>query len=135
MKALSVRPPWSVLICPPAHLYARNRYLPKNVENRTWTTDYIGDLIIHSSRAYDVGAMDINPMAFINGMTASEYPRGYLIGIVHLDYVGLEVQSPWHQEGYYGWYMSNPRPFKNPIPYLGQLSIFEIPDDVIANAF
>ncbi len=46
MKTLSVKQPWSTLICTGI----------KDVENRTWRTEYRGPLLIHASAQEDRGA-------------------------------------------------------------------------------
>ena len=46
MKTLSVKQPWSTLICAGV----------KDVENRTWRTEYRGPLLIHASAQEDRSA-------------------------------------------------------------------------------
>lgn len=89
MKALSIRPPWADLILSGQ----------KDIENRTWRTNYRGPLLIHS--------------------------EGAIKGRVDLIDIVSESESPWFT-GPWGWVFKNPVRFKTPIKCRGRLSIFEI---------
>lgn len=67
MKAITVWQPWAEDIIAGRKL----------VENRTWTTDYRGPLIIHTGRRY------------MPGGAAAGLPRGVVLGVVQLDDVHL----------------------------------------------
>ncbi|WP_392532293.1 hypothetical protein [Nostoc sp. C117] len=55
--------------------------------------------------------------------------RGQVIGIVTIvDCKFSQVASGWGMPGQYHWKLENPREI-TPIPYIGQLGIFEVPDD------
>lgn len=125
MNCLSIKQPWASLICPMPWMYevpnTLERQLPKDVENRTWLTNYTGPLLIHASKSYDLDAPAIPGMV-------SKCPRGAIIGKVNLDYCSFEPTSEWHVEGYYGFYFSSSMTFDNPIPFPGKLGIFEVLD-------
>ncbi len=129
MKAISIRPPWGWLIC--------RGFKP--VENRDWSTDYRGPILIHSSKTLAQGAWD-----FINDHLTDEerreinaihpdWPRGAIIGEgVLVDCVSMHL-SPWFV-GPYGFVIREAKLFEWPIPYRGQLGIFDVPDEVVEAA-
>ena len=129
MKCISIKQPWATLII----LHG------KDVENRTWGTNYTGPLLIHSSKTYDHdGDMYLHSMGIFRDISAflpSELPSGAIIGKVEL--IGCWQRPFLRKEpsrwffGPWGWILENPVAFKKPIPYKGQLGIFDAPDDVI----
>jgi hypothetical protein len=122
------------MICPMPWMYEvahdgdLPKALPKDVENRTWFTEYTGPLLIHASKKYDLNA------PIIPGM-AAKCPRGCIIGKVNLDFCQFDSQSEWHVEGYYGWYLSGSKTLRTPIPYIGQLKLFDVPFSIKMEAF
>ena len=57
--------------------------------------------------------------------------RGQIIGIVTIiDCQFSPVASAWGMPEQYHWHLENPREI-TPIPYIGQLGIFEVPDDLV----
>ena len=57
--------------------------------------------------------------------------RGQVIGIATIvDCRFSQVASGWGIPGQYHWQLENPREI-TPIPYIGQLGIFEVPDDLV----
>ncbi|MEH2164677.1 MAG: hypothetical protein V7K38_27390 [Nostoc sp.] len=57
--------------------------------------------------------------------------RGQVIGIVTIvDCKFSQVASGWGMAGQYHWKLENPREI-TPIPYIGRLGIFEVPDDLV----
>jgi hypothetical protein len=59
-----------------------------------------------------------------------DLPRGCLIGTVDIvDCVG-HSDSKWFM-GKYGFVLANPKLFKTPIPFKGQLNIFELPEIIV----
>ncbi|WP_375507245.1 ASCH domain-containing protein [uncultured Nostoc sp.] len=56
---------------------------------------------------------------------------GQVIGIVTIvDCKFSQVASGWGMPGQYHWKLENPREI-TPIPYIGRLGIFEVPDDLV----
>lgn len=116
MKAISIRQPWAWLI---AHGH-------KDIENRSWRTNYRGPVLIHAAK----------------GMTKDEYIGAYVMaeeqGIIIPDFKDLQrggiigkaviidcishSYSPWFF-GRYGFVMQNmkPLPFQ---PCKGELNFF-----------
>ena len=132
MKALSIRQPWAWAII----------YAGKNVENRSWVTDYRGPLLIHASKRFDFdGFQWMHENAEDLGLKSAithhhliplrhEFYKGGIIGKVYFKkLVRSKSFSRW-MFGPWGWLLENPEsiPF---IPYRGKLGLFDIPDEII----
>lgn len=135
MKTLSVRQPWAWAIL----------LAGRDIENRTWPTDYCGPLLIHASKRYDHNAanfilprMDWGMRAHLpDGIPGPKFlPCGGIVGIVEI--VGLARcdaksytphRSPWF-EGPYGFVIEDPRelPF---FPWHGKPGLFDFPDELL----
>lgn len=124
MKAISVCQPWAWLIVAG----------DKPVENRTWFTRYRGPILIHAGKsrghmtqsALD-SALRINadpPLAFgaIIGMCE-------VVDCVHITHP--RIHGMVYAEGPWCWLLKNRAHFGKPIPWRGQLGIFEVPNPVI----
>jgi hypothetical protein len=123
MKALSVKQPWAHLII----------FAGKNIENRTWPTNYRGPLAIHASKRkssqefYDAELIcpDRAAAALRRRML---YPEeclyGAIIGTVDLVDCLTSFDSPWFQ-GPYGFVLANPRPLLVPVLVRGALGLWE----------
>ena len=124
MKTLSIRQPWAWLIVNGI----------KTVENRTWSTQYRGPLLIHASKTPDYTPDEYRN--FRRGILA-EYkiempetlPVGGIVGRVDLvacltecDY---EQDAEWHNPNCYAFVLRCPveLPFR-PMP--GKLHLFEV---------
>ena len=118
MKCLSVRQPW-------ANAIFDGTPTLKDVENRTWKTDYRGPLAIHAS-------LRIDP----DPVLLKTEPRGVLLGMVTLTDIVRDSKSGWAEPGMFHWLLANPQKFKAPIPCSGRLGIFEIeiPDEALLEA-
>ncbi|MFW9872646.1 MAG: ASCH domain-containing protein [Candidatus Thorarchaeota archaeon] len=109
MKALSIRQPFATLILEEL----------KDIEHRSYSTNYRGDFIIHSSK---------NPFTeFMKeyGFNNINFPNGYLLGIVELYDVKQIAEKS------FAWYLRFMRKFKKPIPYKGKLNFFEVKDFIL----
>ena len=129
MKALSVRQPHAWLIVNG----------PKDIENRNWKTAFRGRVYIHAGLRQDYSAYegdpvyrDLNPLirGFISledSFNWSNEPLhlGAIIGEVDIVDCVTKSDSPWF-EGPYGFVLANPVAYENPIPYKGQLGLFEV---------
>ena len=117
-RCLSIRQPWAWAIMSGG----------KDIENRTWQTDYRGPIAIHAGAAKTV----VNRFIDSGGpaLSAMEFSYGSLIGIVDLvDVVPLSQEletNPWAW-GPYCWRVANPRPFREPIPAKGKLRLYTLP--------
>lgn len=116
MKVLTVKKPWAAAIM----------LLGKDVENRTWKTDYRGRILIHSSRAQDGGAYNgsfgdrFNNADFIRSLR-----HGFILGSVELFDCVPDAESEWAEKGLWHWRVKDPVVFKEPIPAAGSLGLWE----------
>ena len=117
MRALSFKQPWASLIVDSI----------KDIENRTWKTNYRGRIFIHASKSFDKdGYLWIrNKFPFIKLLRKDEYERGYVIGISEIIDCVSYSDSPWF-EGPYGFILMNSKRLENPFTYKGKLGIFSI---------
>jgi hypothetical protein len=137
IKVLSVRQPWAYLICAGF----------KNIENRTWKTDYRGRLYIHAGKSFDWNALNYLEW---NHLIPYEYYRlvhiyfgikdrrivrhqedfGAIIGSVDLTGCIQNSRSIWAQSGLFHWELHDPLEL-SPIPLKGQLGIFEVKYEIL----
>ena len=97
---------------------------PKRCENRYWYTKFRGPLLIHAGKSRrELDSEDDH----------SRLVFGAIIGQVQVtdcvtveQYIAKYGQDPWTCWGPYCIRTATPIAFKNPIPYKGQLGIFEI---------
>lgn len=123
MKAISIMQPWALLIV--------NGH--KDIENRSWPTNFRGRVLIHAGKKFDADAQDdvdgdIHPVTGEElGLDQQgwEYHRGGIVGEAEIVDCVTESKSPWFV-GPYGFVIRNarPLPFR---PCRGQLGFF-VPD-------
>ena len=115
VKCLSVRQPWAQAIFE----------LGKDVENRTWATQYRGPLLIHASKRIDREAM-------ANWGRPGPLATGAILGVVELTDIVEHSRSMWAAPDSYHWLLRNACLIEKPIPYVGSLRLFEveIPDRI-----
>ena len=140
MKALTVKQPWARLI-----------FLGKNVENRSWKTNYRGKLLVHAGKAFDYDAL-----LFLHKHDAVNLLRSMLVHFkVKFDLVNCQPighddkecgaiigsvdvvdcvensKSRWAQPGVFHWILENPVEFQKPIPCKGAQGLWNTPKEVI----
>jgi len=124
MKALSIRQPWAWMII----------YGGKDVENRTWHTDYRGPFLIHASKKFDregyLWILQNSAKLFKPGFIFPG-PSGYLCGgivgkAVLKKTVRSTAYSPW-MFGPWGFVIENPQPVDF-IRCNGKLGFFDVLD-------
>lgn len=81
----------------------------KNVENRTWSTNYRGRLWIHAGLSVDRSMLPAN----WDGL-----PRGVILGHVDLVDVVRDSDSMWAEPGCFHWVLENPMSIE-PIAHRG----------------
>jgi hypothetical protein len=122
MKALSIRQPWAWLIV--------NGY--KDIENRTWSTDFRGRVYVHAGRKIKSGDFpeqrDYIEQSGI--FLPEEPPLGAIVGEVIINDCVDTSSSPWFC-GPYGFILSSPLAYTDPIPYRGQLGFFQVDEDKV----
>ena len=112
MKALSIRQPWAWLIV--------NGY--KDIENRTWSTDFRGRVYVHAGRRIKSGDFpEQRDYIRESGLILPEEPPlGAIVGEVTITDCVDSSSSPWFC-CHYVFLLSSPVAYKKPIPYRGQL--------------
>lgn len=122
MRILSIRAPWAWAII----------YAGKDVENRTWKTEFRGRFLVHASATKDQrawGAMvgmamrQHGPLFDIPDL--KDMPHGGIIGSVELTDCGRFLSSPWWI-GPHGLKLRAPKalPF---VPYKARLGLYAAP--------
>ena len=118
MKALSVRQPWAFLIVNGL----------KDIENRTWHTNFRGRVLIHAGKTLDPTdtiARECEEMGIILP-SDDELALGGIVGIATVVDCVERSASPWYN-GPFGFVLadSKPLPF---FPLRGKLSFFDCPE-------
>lgn len=118
IKALSIKQPWAWFIV--------RRFKP--VENRSWRTDYRGDLLIHASKTYD----DSIDVAWAEALIGDRLPpreffarlQGGIVGCARMTDCVQQYPSPWFF-GPHGFVLdaATPLPFT---PCRGMPGLFDV---------
>lgn len=120
MKVLAVRQPWAWLIVT-GH---------KDIENRTWATEYRGPLLIQASSkpADDMGAAIRYARARQVSVPVARLRYGGIVGRVVVTGCVRHSDSPWFT-GPIGWQLTDPAelPF---VRIAGRLGLFDAPSDL-----
>jgi len=122
MKTLSIRQPWAWLIA--------TGY--KDIENRSWPTDFRGRIYIHASRTLDRSGlvaiisyhMNISQDVQDALSHKTQWEHGVIIGEVGIVDCVTQSSSPWFT-GPYGFVLANPVLYDEPISCKGKLGLFE----------
>ena len=141
MKALTVKQPWASLIVEGI----------KDIENRTWKTNYRGRILIHSSKMPEKGlpcevlnSMQYSIVFTANSLDALIGENGVILGSVEIVDCVLNHTSIWAEKTdgvtdsntgefiprrepkpVYNWVLANPVKFETPIPAKGKLGFWE----------
>jgi hypothetical protein len=135
MKALTVSQPFASLIASGE----------KWVENRTWATGYRGPILIHAGKR----------STYIGPEQLQEYPTGCILAVADLGACLLvasmramsrsvlvprlgktigKILDHAHTQGPWCWVLGNVVAFAEPIPFRGELGLFDVPNDLVADA-
>lgn len=142
ITALSIRQPWAWAIL----------YLGKDLENRTWSTDWRGSFVIHASKActraeYYACLATCREVAGSSVLKVfpplAALPRGGIVGAARLVDVLPRCPSwpcshPWHMrddergtgETQYGFRLDRVRPAPRFVPCDGRLGFWPLPPRV-----
>ena len=118
MKALSVCQPW-------AHLIVAG---DKAVENRTWRTNYRGELLIHASKSMSHWSPAMR--SILGDPRGSRFSYGAIVGRCRLvDCVRVDEANRRglaYAEGPWCWVLEDRVRFEVPHEYRGSLGLFEV---------
>lgn len=115
MKAISIQQPWAWAIFNAG----------KDIENRTWKTNFRGKILIHAGKKIDGPAY--HTLKHEYGLLVPEDGNlitGCIVGSVEIVDCVTQSDSKWFT-GPYGFVLKNPIQFETPVPLIGQLGIFE----------
>jgi ASCH domain len=113
MKTLTIRQPWASLVISGI----------KTVENRSWNTNYRGELIIHAGLGIDRDAPAF--VVSIGAELPEDLPAGTILGTVRLVDVVTDSDSPWAEAGKFHWVLADPKPWTEPVPAKGKLKLWD----------
>ncbi len=125
----------ALTICQPyAELIVSGRKL---VENRKWSTNYRGPLIIHAgkSRAWldnwtAVGDLVFGSIVGVAEVVACLWVEDIRAGLCEKKFESLADHE--HTEGPWCWVLENARRIDPVIPYRGRQGLFNIPEEILA---
>jgi hypothetical protein len=123
MRCLAVRQPYAWAIVAGA----------KDIENRSWTTDYRGPVIIQASSS----KTEVSKLAKAHKLATERFAFSALIGVADLvDVVPLSPElepnpSAW---GPHCWRFANARIFREPITAKGKLNLYTLAPDLAEKA-
>jgi len=133
MKALSIRQPyaWAIIA----------GYKP--VENRDWSTNFRGRVLIHASKREETEDVSnvIRNVAVQTGRTDAEVEKEYadhllsgglgaIVGAATITDCVQDMQNEWFY-GRFGFVMADAKAI-DPVPCKGALSFFNVPTEVAA---
>lgn len=155
MKCLTIQEPWASAV------YLGH----KEIETRSWPTKYRGPLLIHAGASRDnlPYKRDGFPGPFSNNWGGKlamdamnlpldyEFPLGCIICKVELydckpteeirnhqltlGISPVEIKLGNYENGRYGFMLRDVHWLKEPIPFKGQLSIYDVPDALVEGKF
>lgn len=123
MKVLSVKQPWTYLVCAGI----------KPVENRSWKTKHRGRILLHASATSDKNVLyseqqynAIKEIGFEPYNMSGTLTRSAIIGSAEIIDCVQNHPSVWAEYGKYHWVMANTMLFKEPILGVkGKLGLWE----------
>lgn len=133
MRALSIIQPWASLIATGI----------KDIENRTWRTNYRGEFLIHASakrlpagwtaltsEQYAAATRLVNPYGKENDV--KQLPVSAIIGKARLVDCVLNHPSVWAEKGVWNWVLADVQLFSTPILNVkGRLGFWEFDDALL----
>ena len=129
MKAITIKQPWASLIATGL----------KDIENRSWKTNYRGRVLIHAAASpVKEGLAALNNKQLFELMKRENWetefenlPNGAIVGSVEIVDCVQNHPSKWAQEGFWHWVLANPVLFPEPITGVkGKLSFWEYDGDL-----
>jgi len=144
MKTLTVKQPWASL------MFINNGYKPKDIENRTWKTNFRGKVLIHVGASFLDLSQVLTDEQFdqIHGdmrynLITKKFPTSAIIGSVEIVDCVINHSSIWAEKApiaewmgrtvygaprIYNWVLANPILFDKPILNIkGKLSFWDYP--------
>lgn len=98
MKAISINQPWAWAIL----------HGSKDIENRDWSTNYRGKVLIHAGLKFDAAGLEFVERQCGLTIPPADRQRGAILGEVEIVDCVTESDSPWFF-GRYGFVLRNPK--------------------------
>lgn len=123
MKALSIKQPWAWLII----------FGGKDVENRSWRTNYRGEFLVHAGKSIDYHAYDHLIAQGVHLPAIKDLQTGGFIGKVTItDCTFNPPNRRWYMplpsHPIHAFVLKDPKPCRF-MQYPGKLNFFDVPDD------
>jgi hypothetical protein len=127
MKCISLKQPWAYLMVNGI----------KDIENRSWNTNFRGPVLVHASKTFDQDSLDFIKQTITylendgNGeiVLPEKFDMGGIVGTFTITKVVTDSANPWFF-GPYGFVVKYARPLPF-FPLRGQLNIFDVPDEIV----
>jgi len=133
VKALSLLQPWASAIM----------LGYKQIETRSWRTDYRGRIAIHASKRFTKDDWEFMQHEHsIGNLYPPGLPLGAIIGLATI--VSCERTEYWrpliseledsygdYSNGRWGWKLAEIEPFEKPIPCKGSLGLWTVPEGLL----
>ncbi|SRR5579884_57794 len=131
MACLSGWQPYPYFVTHP-EIFIQAGLPPKRVENRDWTTDYTGPLLLHAGKTFEAKAIAYWSRQLgldLRRLLPADYDRGCIVGVANLVQVAQDCDDIWFM-GEYGFQLSDVRRL-DPIPYRGRPGLFYVPLSIV----
>ena len=115
-KALSVRAPWWWYIL----------HSGKDVENRSWKTNYRGAIYIHASRWWVESQMEDDDILPAHTLQEMKELGGCLVGTVEIVDCIRDSKSKWAEPDCYHFILANPVVIEKPRQVTGKVGFFTV---------
>jgi activating signal cointegrator 1 len=148
VKALTLTQPWATLIAVGA----------KKIETRSWSTPYRGRIAIHAAKGFtSIGGKrgfqeQCEVPSFRWGLTSAEkpLPLGAIVALADLVDVKMidmklrasvlarptpEIEFGDYESGRFAWFLENVKALPIPIPCVGHLSLWDVPEDLLDSLY
>lgn len=132
MKAISLWQPWASAVALGI----------KRVETRHWSTKYTGPLVIHAAKRWTRAEREFAEIEHTLGRLPPRLPLGALVATCTLmgcrltqdvahQLGSIERMYGNYEAGRFAWFLTDIKPFSEPIPWKGAQGFFNVPDDAL----
>ena len=115
MKIITIRQPWAYALA----------FGWKDVENRSWRTNYRGPVALHAGLVVDSEWASLYPDSAPRPPYVEALHLGVIIGIADLVDVTRDHPSVWSLPGQFQWVFTNAH-FIEPVPYVGSQGLRDL---------
>ncbi|MGW2050810.1 hypothetical protein ACWCPF_37400 [Streptomyces sp. NPDC001858] len=120
IRALTIQPPWSDLIA------LVNEAIAKRIENRVWTTNWRGTLLIHGGLTIDKRAL---ALPAVREALPDDYEPvpGHVVAVADLARIHADdgTCTRWSEPGCFHWELRNMQPLQKPVHATGSQRLWK----------